>query len=208
MQLQQQQSTLQQTLPQQQQTVIQQHQTQTQVQTFQPNLYAQQPSQIFGQLQLQTPQQLQLQAQQFQQPDAKTIAQQEILNVQGLDLASFSDDDTVILKNDNHENLLTASILQQFHNTSIPALRATFVGSPVSKLDFGSSVKNYLCFVLNLQQKTRLELYDHTEEGNKVTKLELSDSNLPSVEEVVQQLESFNTTEVSEQSLSQHNLQV
>ncbi|XP_050507031.1 ankyrin repeat domain-containing protein 17-like isoform X3 [Diabrotica virgifera virgifera] len=183
----------QQTVIQQQQTVIQQQQqqqqqSQEQVQaTFQSNLYAQQPSQFFGQLHhLPTPQQLQVQQPQFQQQDNKVIAQQEILNVQGLDLASI-DEDTVILKNDNHENFLTASILQQFHSSSIPALRATFVGSP---------------------QKTRLELYDHSEEGSKVTKLELSDSNLPSVEEVVQQLESFNTTEVSEQNLSQHNLQV
>ncbi|CAG9861269.1 unnamed protein product [Phyllotreta striolata] len=150
----------------------QQQQALGQQQPFQPNVYAQQPNQIFGQLQLQAPQQLQVQTQQFQQqqqqqqqPDGKG---QELMSVQCLDLASFGDEDT-------------------FHNTSIPALRATFVGSP---------------------QKTRLELYDQPDEGNKVTKLELTDTSLPSVEEVVQQLESFNTTEVNEQSLSQHNLQV
>lgn len=62
--------------------------------------------------------------------------------------------------------------------------------------------------MLSFQQKSRLELYDHTDDGNKVAKLELSDQDFTSVDDVVQTLESFNATEVSEQSLSQHNLQV
>lgn len=63
-------------------------------------------------------------------------------------------------------------------------------------------------YVLFLQQKTRLELYDHSDDGNKVAKLELSDQDFTSVDDVIQTLDPFNTTEVSEQSLSQHNLQV
>ncbi|KAJ8935953.1 hypothetical protein NQ314_012575 [Rhamnusium bicolor] len=171
---------------QQQQTMPQQQPLQPQSQTFQPNLYGQQPTQIFGQLQLQQPQQLQTQPQQFQQTETKTITQQEILNVQGLDLDSL-DQDQLVLKEDHQDNLLTASILQQFHNTSIPSIKAAFVGSP---------------------QKTRLELYDHTQDDAKVTKLVLTEKDFSSVDDVVQTLESFNATEVSEQSLSQHNLQV
>nr|XP_023030075.1 ankyrin repeat domain-containing protein 17-like [Leptinotarsa decemlineata] len=169
-------------LPQQslpQQSVLQQP---PQSQAFQPNLYGQQPSQIFGQLQLQPPQQMQMQT--FPQQETKTIMQQEILNVQGLDLTAI-DDDHVLLTSENHENLLTASILQQFHSNPTPLLRAAFSGSP---------------------HKSRLDLYDHTEGSCKIT--ELTDKDFSSVDDVVQTLESFNATEISEQSLSQHNLQV
>lgn len=63
---------------QQQQVVLQQ---QAQPQTFQPNLYSPQPTQIFSQLQLTQPQQLQVQTQQFQQQvDFRTIAHDEALN--------------------------------------------------------------------------------------------------------------------------------
>ncbi|XP_023310968.1 ankyrin repeat domain-containing protein 17 isoform X5 [Anoplophora glabripennis] len=174
----------------QQQQQATQQQLQPQTQAFQPNLYGQQPTQVFGQLQLQQSQQLQVQPQQFQQTDNKTITQ-EILNMPdiclGLDIDSLDQNQLVLKEENNQENILTASILQQFHNTSIPSIRATFVGSP---------------------QKTRLELYDHTQDGNKVTKLELTEKDFSSVDDVVQTLESFNTTDVSEQSLSQHNLQV
>lgn len=51
----------------------------------------------------------------------------ELLNVQDLDVR--------FLKDDQQESLLTASILQQFHNTSIPFIRAATVGSPVSSLN-------------------------------------------------------------------------
>lgn len=39
--------------------------------------------------------------------------------------------DMFVLKNENHDNLLTASILQQFHTAAKPALKAEFVDSPV-----------------------------------------------------------------------------
>lgn len=42
--------------------------------------------------------------------------------------------DMFVLKNENHDNLLTASILQQFHTAAKPALKAGFVDSPVSNL--------------------------------------------------------------------------
>lgn len=61
---------------------------------------------------------------------------------------------------------------------------------------------------LKFQQKSRLDMYDHTDDVGKVAKLELSEQDFTSVDDVVQTLESFNATEVSEQSLSQHNLQV
>lgn len=67
---------------QQQQQQATQQQLQPQTQAFQPNLYGQQPTQVFGQLQLQQSQQLQVQPQQFQQTDNKTITQ-EILNMPG-----------------------------------------------------------------------------------------------------------------------------
>ncbi|KAJ8920471.1 hypothetical protein NQ315_005339 [Exocentrus adspersus] len=169
----------------QQQTTPQQLQPQTQA--FQPNLYGQQSTQVFGQLQLQQSQQLQVQQQQFQPTDNKTITQ-EILNMPGLDIDSLDQNQLVLKEENNQDNsMITASILQTLHSTSIPAIRAAFVGSP---------------------QKTRLELYDHSQDGNKVTKLELSDKDFSGVDDVVQTLESFNTTDVSEQSLSQHNLQV
>jgi hypothetical protein len=88
-------------------------------QQYQANLYGQQSTQVFSPIQLQ---------QQPQQPGEKTLNISETLNVQGLDLDSI-DQESLVLKEDSHENLLTASILQQFQNTSI---RAAFVGSPVS----------------------------------------------------------------------------
>lgn len=65
--------------------------------------------------------------QQQQKSGEKTLNISESLNVQSLDLDSL-DQESLVLKEESHENLLTASILQQFQNTSI---RAAFVGSPV-----------------------------------------------------------------------------
>lgn len=113
-------------------------------QQFQPSLFGQQQQQVFTpqvasqQTQLGTQLQPQQQSsQQQQQPSEKqlqqTQQQQQItlpdtLNVQGLDLDSL-DQDTFVIKDDSQENLLTASILQQFHS---PQIRAAFVGSSVS----------------------------------------------------------------------------
>ncbi|XP_068908725.1 ankyrin repeat domain-containing protein 17 isoform X12 [Tenebrio molitor] len=143
-------------------------------QQYQANLYGQQSTQVFSPIQLQ---------QQPQQPGEKTLNISETLNVQGLDLDSI-DQESLVLKEDSHENLLTASILQQFQNTSI---RAAFVGSP--------------------QQKTRLDLYDHVQDG-KVTKLDITEKDFSTVDDVVQTLESFNTSDINDQSVNQHNLQV
>ncbi|XP_063908779.1 ankyrin repeat domain-containing protein 17 isoform X5 [Zophobas morio] len=143
-------------------------------QQYQSNLYGQQSTQVFSPIQLQ---------QQPQQSAEKTLNISETINVQGLDLDSL-DQESLVLKEESHENLLTASIFQQFQNTSI---RATFVGSP--------------------QQKTRLDLYDHVQDG-KVTKLEITDKDFSTVDDVVQTLESFNTSDINDQSVNQHNLQV
>ncbi|XP_064212242.1 ankyrin repeat domain-containing protein 17 isoform X4 [Tribolium castaneum] len=140
---------------------------------YQSNLYGQQ-SQVFSPIQLQ---------QQQVKSGEKTLNISEGLNVQSLDLDSL-DQESLVLKEESHENLLTASILQQFQNTSI---RAAFVGSP--------------------QPKTRSDLYDHVQDG-KVTKLELSEKDFSTVDDVVQTLESFNTSDISDQSVNQHNLQV
>ncbi|XP_050294137.1 ankyrin repeat and KH domain-containing protein 1-like isoform X2 [Anthonomus grandis grandis] len=90
---------------------------------------------------------------QFQKVDGATPVP-ELLNVQDLDVT--------FLKDEQQENLLTASILQQFHNTSIPLLRAAAAGSP---------------------QKTQLEVYDPLQQdpnsAGKVTKLELSEKDFP-----------------------------
>lgn len=65
----------------------------------------------------------------------------ESLNVQGLDLDSL-EQDTFDLKDDSQDaNMLTASILQQFHSNS--SIRA-FVGPPVS-ISFV-----YICYTIIL----------------------------------------------------------
>lgn len=86
---------------------------------YQPNLYGQQTSQVFSPIQLQQP---------VQQPTDKALSISETLNVQSLDLDSL-DQDSLVLKDESPDNLLTASILQQFQSSSI---KAAFVGSPVS----------------------------------------------------------------------------
>ncbi|XP_044260011.1 ankyrin repeat domain-containing protein 17 isoform X12 [Tribolium madens] len=138
---------------------------------YQSNLYGQQ---TFSPIQLQ---------QQQVKSGEKTLNISESLNVQSLDLDSL-DQESLVLKEESHENLLTASILQQFQNTSI---RAAFVGSP--------------------QPKTRSDLYDYVQDG-KVTKLDLTEKDFSTVDDVVQTLESFNTSDTNDQSVNQHNLQV
>lgn len=92
-------------------------------QPYPTNLYGQQnTTQIFSPIQLQQPP---------QQSGEKTLNISETLSVQGLDLDSL-DQESLVLKEETHENLLTASILQQFQNSSI---RAAFVGSPVSNVN-------------------------------------------------------------------------
>lgn len=101
-------------------------------QLYQPNLYGSQQL-LFGPqpLQQQQPSQSQQQQPATQQLQAhdKSVNFGESLNVQGLDLDSL-EQDTFDLKDDSQDaNMLTASILQQFHNNS--SIRA-FVGPPVS----------------------------------------------------------------------------
>lgn len=70
--------------------------------------------------------------QQQQQQQLSEKALSETLNVQGLDLDSL-DQDSFVIKDDTPDNLLTASILQQFHTSPhISTIRAAFVGTPVS----------------------------------------------------------------------------
>lgn len=59
----------------------------------------------------------------------------------GLDIDSLDHNQLVLKEENNQENILTASILQQFHNTSIPSIRAAFVGSPVSNSILKYSLK-------------------------------------------------------------------
>ncbi|XP_030756084.1 ankyrin repeat domain-containing protein 17 isoform X3 [Sitophilus oryzae] len=131
------------------------------------NIFGDQQVQMFRQLQLpqqpSQPQQRTVQNQpgvQFQKVDGGSVPS-DVLNVQDLDVTFLKDD---------QESLLTASILQQIHNTSIPFIRAATVGSP---------------------QKSRLEVYDPTQQDqnsqSKVTKLELTDKDFP--DDVVQTLE-------------------
>ncbi|KAF7285836.1 ankyrin repeat and KH domain-containing protein 1-like isoform X5 [Rhynchophorus ferrugineus] len=133
------------------------------------NIFGDQQVQMFAARQLQLPQQPPSQPQQRAGQNQTTVQFQkvdgtvppEVLNVQDLDVTFLKED---------QESLLTASILQQIHNTSIPFIRAATVGSP---------------------QKTRLEMYDITQQDpnsqNKVTKLEITDKDFP--DDVVQTLE-------------------
>lgn len=76
-------------------------------------------------------QQQQQQQQQLQHTSEKPLNVSESLNVQGLDLDSI-EQESLVLKDEAQNNLLTASILQQFHNSpQINTIRAAFVGSPV-----------------------------------------------------------------------------
>ncbi|XP_019763189.1 ankyrin repeat and KH domain-containing protein 1 isoform X1 [Dendroctonus ponderosae] len=134
------------------------------------NIFADQQVSMFRQLQMpQPPQQQQRPGQtpqppmQFQKADGSVSS--DLLNVPDLDVT--------FLKDEQQESILTASILQQFHNaslTSIPFVRAATVGSP---------------------QKTRLEVYDATQQdptlSTKVTKLDLAEKDF--VDDVVQTLE-------------------
>ncbi|KRT80913.1 Ankyrin repeat-containing protein, partial [Oryctes borbonicus] len=130
--------------------------------------------------------------QQLQAHD-KPINVTESLNVQGLDLDSL-EQDTFDLKDDSQDaNMLTASILQQFHNNS--SIRA-FVGPP--------------------SQKSRISLYDRVSDSTgkfvdqRTKNVHDKENFTPDlVEDVVQSLESYNITELTDQAASQlNNIQV
>lgn len=81
-------------------------------------------------LQQQLSQQTQQQQPQQQLSD-KPLNVSDSLNVQGLDLDSI-EHESLVLKDEAQSNLLTASILSQFHNTpQLNTIRAAIVGSPV-----------------------------------------------------------------------------
>ncbi|KAK9891834.1 hypothetical protein WA026_016633 [Henosepilachna vigintioctopunctata] len=151
----------------------------SQQQPFQPNIYTQ----------LQPPQSTQfvppniVQQTGMIQPagDPKTAQfnLQNTLNMSGLDLDNL-DQESLMLKEEASENLLTASILQQFQNSSLRA----FVDS----------------------NKPRLE-YCNSSQGNFDSKSELLSKEYSTVEEVVHSLDTF-SVESGEQSMSQHGLQV
>ncbi|KAF5300066.1 hypothetical protein FQA39_LY11258 [Lamprigera yunnana] len=154
-------------------------------QQYQAALYGQQP-QVFM-----TKVPLQQQQQPIQQEKPLNVA--DSLNVQGLDLDSI-EQESLALKDD--ANLLTASILQQFHNSpQISTIRAAFVASA--------------------QRKTCLELFNRESESTPDSYLEQKNKELDKedftsdlVEDVVQTLESFNVNDVQNQVATQHNLQV
>ncbi|XP_022906707.1 ankyrin repeat domain-containing protein 17 isoform X2 [Onthophagus taurus] len=104
-------------------------------QPYQPNLYgAAQPllfPQPLTQTQPNTTTQTQQQpSQQNGQQDAGKLSVVETVNVQQLDLETL--DQTFDLKDEAQENLLTAQILHQIHNSpQLNSIRAAFVGSPV-----------------------------------------------------------------------------
>ncbi|CAG9773085.1 unnamed protein product [Ceutorhynchus assimilis] len=161
---------------QQQQTSQIVNQSQQQISPTPPktfNIFADQQVSVFRQLQM--PQQP---SQQQQQRAGGGQASQPQVQFQKLEdspseLLNVPDLDVTFLKDDQQESLLTASILQQFHNSSIPFIRAASVGSP---------------------QKTHLEMYDpaspsqlNLNSPSKVTKLELTDKDFS--DDVVQTLE-------------------
>lgn len=45
-------------------------------------------------------------------------------------------------------------------------------------------------------------------QDGKVTKLDITEKDFSTVDDVVQTLESFNTSDINDQSVNQHNLQV
>ncbi|KAL3278379.1 hypothetical protein HHI36_013707 [Cryptolaemus montrouzieri] len=147
---------------------------------FQPNIFTQQ------QLQTQQPSQFVpanavQQTAIVQQNDPKTpqFNLQNTLNMTGIDLDSL-DHDALTLKEEASENLLTASILQQFQNSSLRA----FVDSNKPRLD-----------------------YCNSSQGNLDAKKEMMSKDYSSVEEVVHSLDTFGA-EGGEQTMPQHGLQV
>lgn len=103
---------------------------------FTPAIYGQSQQPIFSQVPSSTSQQQQpqllAQTSATQEQPADKAALPDALNVQGLDLDSF-DHEAFVIKEDSEKNLLTASILQQFHTSPhISTIRAAFVGTPVS----------------------------------------------------------------------------
>ncbi|KAL1505978.1 hypothetical protein ABEB36_005419 [Hypothenemus hampei] len=142
----------------------------TQVNTTSPktfNILTDQQVSMFRQLQMPQPQRpgqiSQSTTFQFQKVDGS--ASSELLNVQDIDVT--------FLKDEQQENLLTASILQQFPNeslTALPFIRTATVGSP---------------------QKTRLEVFDPSQQesdlSGKVTKLELTEKDFS--DDVIQTLD-------------------
>lgn len=139
----------------------------------------------------------------------------ESLNIQGLDLNAIEHESPLMLKDEAQSNLLTASILQQFQSSNqINTIRAAYVGSPVIRKK--SSVWIFVTVEIFQQQKNRLELYDESlgpiaksfleHKGKDLIDKEGFTSDL--VEDVVQSLESYSVSDVGEQIIAQHNLQV
>ncbi|KAK4881046.1 hypothetical protein RN001_004365 [Aquatica leii] len=154
-------------------------------QQYQPALYGQQPQVFMTKVPLQQ-----------QQPQDKPLNVAESLNVQGLDLDSI-EQESLVLKDEAQNNLLTASILQQFHNSpQINTIRAAFVASA--------------------QRKQCIELFHRDAESTTDTYIEQKTKELVNkedftsdlVEDVVQTLESYNVNDVQSQVGAQHNLQV
>ncbi|XP_045468094.1 ankyrin repeat domain-containing protein 17-like isoform X2 [Harmonia axyridis] len=144
--------------------------------SIQPNVYTQQlPLQQQGNQFVSAPTLPQVEV---QQPTVQKPAQFSLQTITGIDLDNL-DQESLVLKEENSENLITASILQQFQNTSL----RTFVDS----------------------NKSRIE-YSTTSQGND-SKAQILNKEYSSVEEVVRSLDPF-TSESGEQSLAQHGLQV
>lgn len=116
-------------------------------QLYNPALY-EQPQSLMAKIPVQ-PQQQQLSPLQQQPQVSEKPLNVESLNMQGLDLNAI-EQETLVLKDEAQNNLLTASILQQFQNsTQINTIRAAYVGSPVIYfylLSFIFSVITYFCY--------------------------------------------------------------
>ncbi|XP_031335923.1 ankyrin repeat domain-containing protein 17-like isoform X2 [Photinus pyralis] len=161
-------------------------------QQYQPALYGQQQPQVFmSKVPLQQQQQSQ------QQLTEKPLNVSESLNVQGLDLDAIEQESLALKEEAQQNSLLTASILQQFHNSpQINTIRAAFVASA--------------------QRKTCMELFHREAESTTDAYLEQKSKELLDkedftsdlVEDVVQTLESYNVDNVQNQATAQHNLQV
>ncbi|XP_044757341.1 ankyrin repeat and KH domain-containing protein 1 isoform X3 [Coccinella septempunctata] len=144
--------------------------------SVQPNIYSQQ-LQIQQQNQFVSASTLQ-QAEIIQQQNDPKTTQFSLQTMTGIDLDNL-DQESLVLKEETSENLLTASILQQFQNSTL----RTFIDSNKSRIEYGT-----------------------TSEGSD-SKAQILNKEYSSVEEVVRSLDTF-TAESGEQSLAQHGLQV
>ncbi|XP_025832280.1 ankyrin repeat domain-containing protein 17 isoform X2 [Agrilus planipennis] len=168
-------------------------QDQQQQQQYQTAVYTQQQSQLS---QLFVAKEQQQQQQQQQQTQISNVG--DALNIQNLDIDSL-DQDALSLKSDEQSNLLTASILQQFHNSQqISTIRAAFVGSPIQQN--------------RTEQKTCVELYEQVLETSTKAYLEQKNrgadaKTTPFPNDLVDDVQSLDSYEINDFTKQVNNQQ-